>query len=310
MDVLCVGQLVTDIIVKPVEQVDFSVDTKRVGHISMKNGGDCMNAAIDLALLGNNVGFAGVVGNDNFGDFLLKTVKDHGIDTRGLKAVPEISTSAVIVLVNEKGERTFLYYGGSNDLFSYDYLDISLIEECKIVHVGGTYQLPGFDGDGAAKLFRLAQTKQKLTCMDVTWDTSGRWLEVIKPCLKYLDFFMPSYNEAKEISEKGNPEDMADFFIDEGVKCAIIKLGSNGIYCKSVNGDSFYQPSYKVNVVDTTGAGDSFVAGFLTGLVKNWDLRACAKFASAVSAHCIQKLGATTGIPGFKDIMKFIEVNG
>jgi len=274
----------------------------------MKNGGDCLNTAIDLAVLGNSVGFAGLTGKDNFGEFLVKTIRDYGIDTRGLKVLPEISTSAVIVLVNDKGDRTFLYYGGSNDLFSYEHIDLSLIEECKIVHVGGTYLMPNFDGIGAEKVFELAHSKNKLTSMDVTWDTTGRWIEVIKPSLKHLDFFMPSYNEAKEISNRKSPEDIADFFIDEGVKCVIIKLGKNGSYCKGLK-ESFYQAAYDVDVVDTTGAGDSFVAGFLSGVVKNWDLPTCAKFATAVSAHCNQHLEATTGITSFIDVMEFIKKN-
>lgn len=306
MDVLCVGQMVTDILVKPVDQVNFDVDTKRVGQISMKNGGDCLNTAIDLAALGNSVGFAGLVGEDNFGEFLVKTIKNYGIDTRGLKILPEISTSAVIVLINDKGERTFLYYGGSNDLFSFEHVDTSLIDDYKIVSVGGTYLMPNFDGVGAAKVFQLAHSKNKLTSMDVTWDTTGRWMDVIRPCLKHLDFFMPSYNEAKEITNEKSPENIAGFLMNEGVKSVIIKLGKDGCYVKGPEG-GFYHKAYDVDVVDTTGAGDSFVAGFLTGVVKNWDLRKCAQFASAVSAHCIQHLGATTGIPGFNDVMEFIK---
>ena len=306
MDVLCVGQLVADILAKPVDEINFNIDTKRVGHISLKNGGDCLNTAIDLAILGNSVGFAGLVGDDSFGEYLLKTIKDYGIDARGLRILPQTSTSAVIVLINDKGERTFLYSGGTNDLFSFEHVDTALIDECKVVHVGGTFLLPSFDGDGAARVFQLAHSKNKLTSMDVTWDTTGRWLSVIRPCLAHLDFFMPSYKEAKEITGNENPEKIAVFLRNEGVKFVIIKLGENGCYVLGPDG-GFYHKAYDVEVVDTTGAGDSFVAGFLTGVVKNWDLRRCAQFASAVSAHCIQYLGATTGIPGFNEIMNFIE---
>lgn len=308
MDILCVGQLVTDILVKPVDSICFDIDTKRVSQISMKNGGDCFNTAIGLSILGNSVGFAGVVGEDAFGEFLVKTAGNYGIDTRGLRVLPQVSTSAVVVLINDKGERVFLYYGGSNDQFSCEYVDFSQIDECKLVHVGGTYLMPGFDGSGAAEVFMQAHSKNKMTSMDVTWDTTGRWLDVIAPCLKHLDFFMPSYNEAKEITQKQKPEDIAGFLTDRGVKNVVIKLGKEGSYVKGQQ-EEFYMEAYDVDVVDTTGAGDSFAAGFLTGVVRNWSLRECARFASAVSAHCIQHLGATTGIPGFDDVMEFIKKN-
>lgn len=308
MDIICVGQLVADILVKPVDCLDFAIDTKRVGHISMKNGGDCLNTAICLAKLGNRVGFAGKIGDDSFGSFLLDTINGYGIGTKGLKVEKDASTSAVIVAINNQGERVFLYYGGTNDSFSYDDVDVSVIDQCKIVHVGGTFLLPGFDGDGAAKLFKLARSKGKLTSMDVTYDTTGRWLSIIKPCLKHLNLFMPSINEAKYITGKEKPEEIAGFLQNEGVEIVVVKLGKDGCYVKD-SGKGFYFPAYDVNVVDTTGAGDSFVAGFLTGVSKGWDLEKCAQFASAVSSHCIQQVGATSGIPGYDDIVRFIEEN-
>lgn len=306
MDVLCIGQLVADILVKSIDYVNFDIDTSRVDQICVKNGGDCLNTAIDLAKLGNEVGVVGKVGNDSFGEFLIKTAKDYGIDTRGLQVSNESSTSSVVVLINSKGERVFFYYGGSNDFFKYEDIDISIIDDYKIIHVGGTYLLPLFDGNGAAELFKQAHFKNKLTSMDVTWDTTGRWLEVIKPCLKYLNFFMPSYKEACLIAKEEKPEEIASFLQNEGIEVVVIKLGKDGCYIKG-SGKGFYQKASIVEIVDTTGAGDAFVAGFLTGVLKNWKLEECANFASAVSAHCIQHLGATTGIPKYEEVIKFLK---
>lgn len=305
MDILCVGQLVTDILAKPIESIDYTVDTIRVESINVKNGGDCLNTAICLAKLGNDTGVIGKVGNDLFGNFLLEAIKSNGIDARGMIVEEGASTSSVIVSINNDGARVFFYYGGTNDTFMYEDLNTALIDECRIVHVGGTYSLPQFDGNGAAKLFAYAKAKGRLTSMDVTWDTSGRWLSTIKPCLKYLDIFMPSINEARHITGRDKPEDIARFLQDQGVKTVVVKLGRDGCYVKASD-KGFFCPAYDVEVVDTTGAGDSFVAGFLTGVLKGWDLEKCARFASAVSAHCIQHIGATTGIPEFEDIIEFI----
>ena len=307
MDVYCVGQIVVDVLIKPVNSVNFDVDTKKVDNICLRTGGDCSNAAIALSKLGNKVGITMRIGKDCFGDFVLWEMKKNGIDITGLKISEEASTSVCVVLINKEGKRTFLYYGGANELLEYEDVIIPFIEKTKIVHVGGTFLLPNFDGEGAAKLFKIAQEKKKLTSMDVTWDTAGKWLETIKPCLKYLDFFMPSYEEAKKITGRNDPGDMASFLQDEGVKTVVIKLGKNGCYVKGPKEESFYLPAYDVKAIDTTGAGDSFVAGFLTGVIKNWGLRKCADFASAVSAYCIQNIGATSGIPGFNDVVKLMK---
>lgn len=307
MDVYCVGQIAVDVLVKPINGLNFDIDTRKVNDVCLRTGGDCSNAAIALSKLGNKVGITMRIGKDCFGDFALGEMKKNGIDTTGLKISEEASTSVCVVLINEEGKRTFLYYGGANELLEYEDVIITFIEKTKIVHVGGTFLLPSFDGEGAAKLFKITQEKKKITSMDVSWDVTGKWLKTIKPCLKYLDFFMPSYEEAKKITGRNDPGDMAVFLQDEGVKTVVIKLGKNGCYVKGSKEESFYLPAYDVKEIDTTGAGDSFVAGFITGVIKNWDLRKCADFASAVSAYCIQSIGATSGIPGFDDVTKLMK---
>jgi sugar/nucleoside kinase (ribokinase family) len=307
MDVLCVGQLAADILVRPVDRVDFGVDTKRVDGIDIKNGGDCLNVALGLRRLGASVAFAGLIGDDQLGNYLLNVVRDAGIDVRGLRRTKEARTCSCLVLINSSGDRTFFYYGGSNDLFSLSDVDMTLLDEAAIVHVGGTYLLPKFDGEGAAKLFAEARARGKLTSMDVTWDTTGRWLAVIEPCLPYLSFFMPSIREAERIAGTGVPEDIAAFLQEKGVRTAVIKLGEKGCYVKNGAEPGFYSDAFPTRVVDTTGAGDSFVAGFLTGVLEDWDVKSCAAFACAVAAMNIRAVGATAGIPTFEEARQFMQ---
>jgi sugar/nucleoside kinase (ribokinase family) len=309
MDVLCVGQLAADILVRPVDRVDYGVDTKRVEGIDIKNGGDCLNVALGLAKLGGSVGFAGLVGEDQLGDYLRHVIEEAGIDARGLSRTRDARTCSCLVLINSQGERTFFYYGGANDLFSGQ-LAPSLLEEAAIVHVGGTYLLPRFDGDGAARLFAAARAQGKLTSMDVTWDTTGRWLSVIEPCLPHLSLFMPSIHEAEKIAGTSDPREIAGFLQARGVRTVVVKLGERGCYVKPLQEPGFMVPAVPTQVVDTTGAGDSFVAGFLTGLLRKWDLKKSAAFACAVAALNIRKVGATAGIPTFDEARDFMESNG
>ncbi len=310
MDVLCVGQLCADVLVRPVERLDYGVDTIRVDGIDIRNGGDALNAALGLAKLGASVGFCGMIGADMLGDYLARVISDGGLNARGLRRTAETGTCACLVLINAQGERSFFYRGGSNDLFRREDVDMSLVEEAGIVHVGGTYLLPRFDGAGAARLFQEARAKGKLTSMDVTWDTTGRWMRVIEPCLPHLDFFLPSIKEARQIAGRSDPVEIAESLQDRGVGTVVIKLGEKGCYVKPVTGRGFRTPPFRTEIVDTTGAGDSFVAGFLSGVIRKWPLEDCASFACAVAALNIRKVGATGGIPTFEETRRFMEDQG
>jgi sugar/nucleoside kinase (ribokinase family) len=307
MDVLCVGQLAADILVRPVDRVDFAADTKRVDGIDIKSGGDCLNVALGLRKLGASVGFSGLVGEDQLGQYLRGVVTSAGIDARGLRKTREARTGSCLVLINAGGERTFFYYGGANDLFSLSDVDLGSVRGASVVHVGGTYLLPKFDGDGAARLFSEARARGKLTSMDVTWDTTGRWLSVIEPCLPHLSFFMPSIREAREIVGTEDPKQIAAFLQEKGVGTAVIKLGDKGCYVKPGLEPGFFSDAFPTDVVDTTGAGDSFVAGFLTGVLKKWDVKSSAELACAVAAMNIRAVGATAGIPTFEEARQFMQ---
>ena len=168
--------------------------------------------------------------------------------------------------------------------------------------------MPRLDGEGAAELFKRAKALGKFTSMDVTWDVSGRWIEIIRPCLPYLDYFMPSIGEAKHITKKETPEAIADFFLNEGVGTAIIKLGKEGCLVKNAK-EKFVCPAFKINAVDTTGAGDCFVAGFLTGILRGWPLTECARLACAVAAMCVMHIGANEGVRDFEETIGFMNAN-
>jgi sugar/nucleoside kinase (ribokinase family) len=143
--------------------------------------------------------------------------------------------------------------------------------------------------------------------MDTAWDSKGQWIRKIESSLKYLDWFMPSYDEAREMSGQTNPEEIAHFFNSKGVKNVIIKLGNEGCFVKPVNEKGYSVPAFiKVKAVDTSGAGDSFCAGFIAGLYKGWEIAECAKFANAVGAHCIMKIGTTAGIKPIEETLEFI----
>jgi sugar/nucleoside kinase (ribokinase family) len=110
------------------------------------------------------------------------------------------------------------------------------------------------------------------------------------------------------MSGKKTPEEIAHFFHSKGVKNVIIKLGHEGCFVKHADEKGYQVPAFnKVKAIDTSGAGDSFCAGFIAGLYMGWDIPLCAKFANAVGAHCIMQIGTTAGIKSIEETLRFMK---
>jgi len=306
-DVACLGILVADAIARTVDEMPERGKLMPVEQISLHTGGCAMSASIDLAKLGLKAALLGKVGKDGFGDFMVSTLKNEGVNIDGLVVKEGINTSASLVIVSSSGERTFLHCFGSNADLTYEDVNFDIIKKSKILFIGGVNLMPKFDGVPCGMVVKKAKEMGVYTALDTAWDASGRWMEIVEPSLPYLDLFIPSYDEAKMIAGKEEPEEIADVFLSKGVKLAVIKLGKDGCFIKSKDGEKHLIPTYTdIKAVDATGAGDSFVAGFLTGLIQGWDLYKCGRFANAVGTHCVMEVGATTGIKKMEDILEFM----
>lgn len=307
-DVACIGILVADAIAKTVDEIPDKGKLGAIDQLSLHSGGCAASICIDLEKIGLDVALIGKVGKDGFGDFMVNAVQSEGVNTEGLVVKPGINTSASVVLVSSGGERTFLHCIGSNADLVYEDVNFDIIRNSKILVVAGTYLMPNFDGEPCSRVLKKAKEMGVYTVLDTAWDTTGRWMQIVEPCLPYLDLFIPSYDEAKMISGREDAEEIADVFLSKGVKLAVIKLGKDGCFIKNKDGEKYTIPTYTdIKAVDATGAGDSFVAGFVTGLVQGWDLYKCGKFANAVGTHCVMEVGATTGIKKMEDILEFMK---
>lgn len=306
-DVACVGILVADVVSKPVDKIPDRGKLGLIDRIELYTGGCAVNSGIDMARLGLNVTVIGKIGNDGFGSFISNALVKEKVDISGLVVGENSSTSASVVLSDSGGERTFLHCTGANAEFIDTDVDFSIIEKSKIVFIAGTMLMPAFDGEAAARVLKRSKEMGKYTVLDTAWDSKGRWMDLLRPCMQYIDLFIPSYEEAVCLSGKKDPEEIADVFISMGIRLAVIKLGKDGCFIKSADGEKFSIPTYSdIKPVDTTGAGDSFVAGFLTGLTKGWSLYECGKFANAVGTHCVMAVGASTGIKSLDETKAFM----
>lgn len=306
--IVCLGIATADIVTKIVKNIPESGKLELVDSIEMYTGGCAVNTAVDLAKIGEDVGIISLVGNDSMGSFLTKELNNNGVSIEGLKTTNDICTSSSVVLINDSGERSFLHTVGANGVFCEEDVDWNLLDDCQILFVAGSLLMPTFDGQQTANVLKKAQEKGIFTVLDTAWDSTGKWMKSIEPCLPYLDLFIPSIEEAEMLSGLTNEKEIAKLFMEMGCKQVVIKLGKKGCYIKGQD-EELYIPSYTVKAVDTNGAGDSFVAGFITGLINKWDSEKTGKFANAVGAHCVMGAGASSGIKSKEEILAFVKCN-
>lgn len=305
-EVACLGILVADTIARPVDVMPDRGKLVQVEEISLSLGGCASNTGVGLARLGLSTAVLGKVGRDSFGDFIEQTLREEGIDTRGVVRDKIAHTSATMVLVEKDGERRFIHYVGANAALREEDILRDVIAESKILHIGGALLLPSLDGQPMARLLAWARSQGLATSLDTVWGPQGRWLDILQPCFPYVDYFLPSIVEAQEITGYTEPQEIAQFLLSQGVGVVGLKMGEKGCYIRTMT-EEWYSPAYAVKAVDATGAGDAYVAGFLAGVAKGWSLERTAQLANAAGACCVTSLGATTGMRSLDETLKIVE---
>lgn len=286
--------MVADVLVRPVDQWPESGSLQFVDALEVHSGGCAVNTAIGLERLGLKVSVVGQVGRDAFGDFLLGVLQANHMATDGVRRVDR-GTSGSVAVVSSSGERTFLHHIGANRTDSGDLGSWRTEPGARHLHVGGAFLLPGLDGEPMARLLERARAQGMTTSVDTAFDFSGQWMHLLRPVLPYVDYFLPSYAEAKALTGCDDPWHQADALLQLGAGTVAIKLGDQGAVVANANG-RWQVDALKVAAVDATGAGDAWVAGFLDGLLAGWPLAAAALWGNAQGAASVGRAGATTGV--------------
>ncbi|QND44608.1 sugar kinase (plasmid) [Rhizobium lusitanum] len=299
-DVSSVGFYVLDILARPVTRIPEGGRADYVEEIRMTVAGTAGATAVDCAILGLRTRAVTTVGADEMGDFLRAKMERFGIECSLVRRTDVAQTSATILPVRPNGERPALYVPGTAALFDVNDEDYEAALDAKVVHVGGTGLLKSFDGAPTVKFLKAAKEKGRLTTFDLIQATPETF-SLVEPCLPYVDYFVPSIEEASAMAGVYDPVDVAKFYKTRGVKNTVLTLGAAGVYVSPEHGKDFQLPAFEVQVSDTTGCGDSFTAGIITGIVKGWDLRQSVRFASAVAAKVAMGLGSDGKLVSFDD---------
>jgi len=305
-DVSVIGLYILDILGRPVSRIPERGNVDFIEEIRLTVAGTAGGTVIDTAKLGLKSLAVGAVGDDEKADWVLLTLKKHGADVSAMQRLPGIPTSATILNVRPNGERPALHVRGASDHFDVPPSAYDQVFDAPIIHMGGTGLLKRLDGPASLTLLKEAKKRQRIVTFDLI-AASAETLGIVEPLLPFIDYFMPSIEEARDMSGRKSAEDCAKFYLDRGAQCCVFTLGGDGAFYARKDGTRLTSPAYEVEVVDTTGCGDAFDAGFIASLHHKMDLETSLRFAQAAAGLVATGLGSDAGIRSFDHTMKVMK---
>jgi len=301
---ICVlGSINIDLVTKAIE---FPIPGETIPGIEFNTfpGGKGANQAVAASKLGAEVIFLGKIGNDVFGEMALSALIEAKVDTRYIKK-EDISTGVASITVNKSGQNSIICVPGANGMIDVAYVKANkkAIDDADILML--QLEIPIETVEWAAQ---YAFTNNKLVILD---PAPARKLS--KALLSNCSFITPNETELEIISEikvlnVDSLESAKQALIQQGVSTIVHKCSSKGAYLLTKD-DQLLIPGYKVEVVDTTAAGDSFNAGLAVSLAQGKGTEESIQFANAVGALSVTKIGAQSAMPTMSVVMEFIKKN-
>jgi sugar/nucleoside kinase (ribokinase family) len=291
MTAIAMGVHVLDVLVRPVETIPEGQGGALVEQIKLTAAGSAGGTALTLAKLGARVWSAGAIGTDAAGDMLLALLERGGVDTSLLLRREEAQTSASVLPIRPDGSRPALHVVGANATYGPDDAPWDDIAAATHLHLGG----PEFmGGEAAAKILSYAREHGVVTSADILAPGDMGVLEWIAAALPHLDYLLPNDEQVLGFTGEQDLAAGCRALVRRGVGCVAATCGADGVLV--VDADSAERiPAFAIDVVDTTGCGDAFSAGFLRGLALGRDRRAAATLGCAAAALVAHGLGSDYG---------------
>lgn len=304
-EISIIGAGVVDILVGAVDEKIFSRSSTPVDFIKMSFGGDALNEAIALSRLGKKVQWISKVGDDNAGKRILNYATENGVDISGVKIETGLATGASVVLIDAKGERRFITNKGSSlrKLSAEDILP-HVDDMGEIVCLASMFVSPLLDIATTEKIFKQIKSKPRILAFDATRAKNGETLKDLEPLLSCADYFFPNEAELATLTGETDVYKNISALLEYGLKCAVVKRGGKGCIIATKSAQIEIPACRVEKVVDTTGAGDCFAAGFLWALSEGWTLENCGRFACAVASCSVEEVGAVAGVTSLEKVMR------
>jgi sugar/nucleoside kinase (ribokinase family) len=304
-DLLVLGDCNPDLIVTGDVEPAFGQVEQIVEGASLTIGGSGAIVACGAARLGLRTAFIGVVGDDLFGHFMLDALTEKGVDVDGCVMSKSQPTGLSVILARNQ-DRAILTALGSIDSLTGDHIDRDRLRTSRHVHVSSYYLLTNLRSDLAA-IFNESHKAGASTSLDPNWDPSGQWNGGLLALLERTDCFFPNEAEACRMADAASVEVAAET-LSRAASVVAVKEGAKGGLARAGE-ETVTAPALEIDhVADTTGAGDSFDAGFLAGRLSGWSLERCLQLACACGSLSTRFPGGTDGQPTMEEATRAIDV--
>lgn len=304
--VLFIGEINVDIMMGGLESFPVLDREISCSSFELTIGSSTAICSCAYASVGGDAAFLGLAGSDEYGDFMVSGMKKFGIDTSLIKRTGKVNTGVTVNLIFE-GTRTQVTYPGTIAEFGSPYIDLSQITNFDHIHLAGLYLqenfLPGVEG-----VLEFAKSHGIGTSLDPQWDESEAWRFMDK-WLPRLDYLFVNEDEALSITGADSPGRACEK-LGTLTACPVVKTGAAGALINT-GGRAKAIPGLKAEVVDTTGAGDSFDAAFIYGTLEHgMNLEEAALFANAAGARSCGFVGGVNARSSYRQVMDFLEAQG
>jgi sugar/nucleoside kinase (ribokinase family) len=303
VDLLVLGDANPDLILRGDVAPRFGQTERLVESATLVLGGSGAITACAGAQLGLTAAFVGVVGDDLFGRFVREALAARGVDVDGV-SVDSTRATGVTVILDRGDDRAILTATGTIDDLRSDLVDEDLVRSARHVHVS-SYYLQQALRPGLPGLFRTAHDAGATVSIDPNWDPAESWDTGLLGLLSSTDMFFPNSAEARAITGIDDVDVAAEALGERGAIVAV-KFGQGGGL--AVHGQELVRSeSIPTDVVDTTGAGDTFDAGFIAGRLSGWPLGRCLQLAVASGSLSTRASGGTAAQPSLDEALAAIE---
>ncbi len=282
-----IGASCIDILISSADRKLLFSPGYKAGRIASSFGGDALNEALVMRKLGSDVSLKTILGSDTCGNLIRQHLSASGIgyDENILK--DGIDTYISLVLIDEDGQRHFTG-GEDGSVRLFDAEEISVDEDCEIVSFASMFISKVMDDGKYERFFKKMKDKGILLCADCSMPKNKEKARDLH-CLSRIDWFFCNESEASALCGSDDPYECEEILLDQGIGNVVIKLGSRGC----LHGGKIHPPLKKIGCLDSTGAGDTFVASFIHCLGRGMDIGGCIAFANGCAGRCCERIGAT-----------------
>jgi sugar/nucleoside kinase (ribokinase family) len=287
-DVIVVGELNADLILRGEVTPAFGQVEQIIDDAELTLGSSSAIFACGAARLGLRAAFCGKVGDDEFGRFVLRELARHGVNTDSVIIDPSVKTGLSVIL-SRPDDRAILTHLGSIAALRFDEIELARLSHARHLHLGSYFLLHALRPD-VPRLFDEAKGRGLTISIDTNYDPAEQWAGGLRDALQRIDVFLPNETELLALTRETSIEAGLDRLSD--IPTVAVKLGARGAIARR-GSEIVHAPSIPVDVVDTTGAGDSFDAGFVYGFLHGWPLERTLRLAAVCGALSTRAAGGT-----------------